>query len=122
MGKVTGVSPAVFRPDPDGISVNWLEYQATCFDDQFARMCRLFRGLRTVKPSHLVGLMQVAEIQATGTDAGRELHVEHDPIDEPPINPGHSLIKGATPDDVELLQELNLIVELREFAPLRKNP
>jgi hypothetical protein len=60
--------------------------------------------------------MNIGEIRQTGAVQRREIRAVHDPIDEPPPNPAHSLIRGVTAQDGDLLHDLALLADLRPFG------
>lgn len=111
-GQPVGVTREAFRVDDDGISTNWIEYD----NGDFSSVCLILASIRTVRKSHRVGLLTVADTIAVGQATNKAITVEHDPIDVPP-NPGHALIKGVAPTDEPVLDELALYVVIREFSP-----
>lgn len=114
-GQPSGINSDKFKVDADGISVNWLEFHNNNPDKMFADMCSLLKG-RDVKKSHRVGMIAIVDIEKIQTINGDNLFAEHDPQDGPPPNPGHSLIKGLTPDDAQARHDLSTVVEIRVFA------
>jgi hypothetical protein len=115
-GKPVSVSLDVFRVDEEGISSNWIEFEGDDFDEQFAKACLLLTTVRTVRSSHCVGILVVADVLAAGTGHRKVLNVIHDPIEAPPPNPGHALITGVAPTDKTLLYELSVITALHPFT------
>lgn len=116
-GNVADLNHDAFRVDPDGISVNWLEFEGTHPDEQFAIMCDCMSGGRDVKKSDYVALLLVADIEATESMAGVHPYVVHDPINGPRPNLGHSLIKSVDPDDELQRQELASKVKAIPVVP-----
>jgi hypothetical protein len=108
-GKPTGINTSAFRVDENGISTNWIEWNS----GDFAGACSLMSTVRTIRKSHMIGVMNVGDIEQLGASFDRSLQAHHDPITGPPPNPGHALVIGAAVADAELLQALTLIVELR---------
>jgi hypothetical protein len=71
-GEPSGVSPDVFRVDEEGISSNWIEFEkGDGFDAQFSKACLLLTLGRTVRASHRMGVLVVAEVTAVGTAANK---------------------------------------------------
>jgi hypothetical protein len=114
-GEPTGVSSDVFRVDDDGISTNWLEFQDENLEAQFATACLLLAMGRTVRATHRVGIIVVANVLAAGAAANKAVAVIHDPLEIPP-NPGHALITGLAVDDQKVFQGLAVVTELRVFT------
>jgi hypothetical protein len=115
-GEPSGVSPDVFRVDEEGISSNWIEFEkGDGFDAQFSKACLLLTFGRTVRASHRMGVLVVAQVTAVGTAANKAVAAIHDPLEEP-LNPGHALITGLAPDDAAALHALSVLVELRQFT------
>jgi hypothetical protein len=115
-GEPRGVSPDVFRVDEEGISSNWVEFEkGDGFDAQFSRACLLLALGRTVRASHRIGVLVVAEVMAVGAAANKAVAAIHDPLEEP-LNPGHALITGLRPNDKAMLHDLSVLVELRPFT------
>lgn len=61
--------------------------------------------------------MNVGDVVAVGSLLDRVVSAIHDPVEEPMVNLGHSLILGVPPDDIEFLQALALEVLPLEFGP-----
>jgi hypothetical protein len=97
-----------FTPDSDGVSVTWVQY----FDGQpaesLAKAEAIVRSTRRVRPSHRLAIINVGDIARCGRAEGVALSVEHDPIDDPPENPAHCLIKGIEADAATLREALAL--------------
>ncbi|WP_420969319.1 hypothetical protein [Bradyrhizobium sp. B120] len=110
-GAPSGVTADAFRVDADGISTNWIE-----FSGGFAQVCALFRTLRTVRKTHIVGVLAVNDVEHVGRQYKNDMKAIHDPIDDAPPNPGHALIVGAKPSDELLLRALALLVSVRNFV------
>jgi hypothetical protein len=105
------------RVHEDGISANWVEYAALgTFEEQLADTGKLLATQRCVRKNHRCGVMNVGQIKSTSAALQRPLAVVHDPIEDPPPNPAHTLIEGASLTDVELLQALSLLVTLHPFT------
>ncbi len=117
-GERNGVSYRALRVDSDGMSSNWLEFDGITPGEQFGAVCKLLRTVRTVRPSHRLGVMGVKSVLAAGKLSQLDLRVVHDPIvgPPPPENPGHALTQGATPDNEILLQTIAASIELHEFV------
>jgi hypothetical protein len=115
-GNPCGLKIDAFRVDDDGISVNWLEYERSSFDECFERTCRLFASALFLRDSHRCAIMKVDEIKQTAAARNKSVKIVHDPVDEPQPNPAHALIIGCAPNDT-LLQEFTLLVDLRRFSP-----
>jgi hypothetical protein len=112
-----GLKSDAFRVDDDGISSNWVEYTASgSFEKQLARTGKLLATQRCVRKSHACGVMNVGQIKEAGTALEKPISVVHDPIEDPPPNPGHALMKGVSPRDAELLQALALLVTVHSFS------
>lgn len=103
-GKPSGIGTDALRVDADGVSTNWIEY----YGGTFGTVCALFKTLRTVRKSHMVGVVPVKEVERIGA------HAIHDPLEGPPPNPAHALIVGANDDKV--LRALAVLFEVRQFA------
>jgi hypothetical protein len=115
-GNRGGLKPDAFRVDEDGISSNWVEFEAGSLAEGLQKVSKLLATLRCVRRSHKCGVMNVGEIQDTGLASGKTLGVIHDPVDQPMPNPGHALIQGLTQEDGELLQALTLLVDFYTFG------
>lgn len=109
-GAPSGVTEEAFRVDDDGISANWVE-----FSGGFAQVCALFNTLRTVRKSHVVGMLAVNDVEQVGNQYEKALRAIHDPIDGPKPNPGHSLVTGVKPTDEQVLRALSLLVTVQNF-------
>ena len=113
-GKVIVIGD-VFYPDPDGVSVTWVQFYKDkgSFNEQLAEVSAVIKATRGVKPSHMLALISVGAIEHCGQTHSCDLTVEHDPdpITDPRGNPAHCLIKGL-PADAEALREL-LALEAR---------
>lgn len=105
-GLPSGIGTDALRVDTDGISTNWIEYCGGTFET----VCALFGSFRTVRKSHMVGVVAVGEVERVGA------HAVHDPIEGPPANPGHALIVGVEPNDHKMLRAIAVLFELRQFA------
>jgi hypothetical protein len=115
-GQPSGVSWEVFRVDEDGISTNWIEFQGQKFDTGFAEACLLLTSTRTVRRSHMVGVLRVVDVLAAGKVGGKTANAIHDPR-EIPFNPGHALITGIAADDRAVLDGLSAVTVLHPFTP-----
>jgi hypothetical protein len=110
-GYPVAVTSEAFRVDEDGISTNWVEFEGGGLE----AACLLMAAVRTVRLSHRVGVFNVGEAIAVGQSARRTMRAIHDPIEDPPPNPGHALLTGVLPSDTDLLDQLALLVSLEPF-------
>ena len=63
-GNGVSVGAAVFRVDPDGVSVDWLEFEGNDGAEQFRLTCQRLELARTVRKTHRVGILEVRAIEA----------------------------------------------------------
>ncbi len=56
----------------------------------------------TPRQSNRVAILNVGDVENAGSAAG--VHVMEDPIDDPPPNPAHALIKEATALQSQLIR------------------
>lgn len=100
------VSGTVFRVDPDGVSVSWLEHRSHPEPRIRAVQQCITNGGRTLKPSHKLAIFNVASIKECGRLFGKQLAVTSSPI--PAWNYlCHSSIQGLTSNDDD-----NAVLEL----------
>src|ERR1700686_2615223 len=71
-GAPSGVTAEAFRVDDDGISTNWIE-----FSGGFPQVCALFKTLRTVRKTHMVGVLAVNDVENIGVQYKKCLHSIH---------------------------------------------
>jgi hypothetical protein len=94
-----------FVPDSEGVSVTWVQFFDVPKAEQLVAAFSIIRGTRRVRSSHRLAVINVGTVVSCGRRHGIDLNVEHDPIDDPPPNLAHCLIKGI-PADAHALREL----------------
>jgi len=91
----TAILESALDPDADGVSVTWLEHFGGDRQHQIAEARRHMTLRITPRQSNRVAILNVGNVEyAAGSAAG--VHVIEDPIDDPPPNPAHALIKEPT--------------------------
>ena len=89
------VTGDAFKPDLDGVSVTWLQYFQGSRNDQLKAARETIANSRTVRRNHRLAVLNIEAISSVGAASGLQLWVEHDPIEDPPPNQAHCLIKGV---------------------------
>jgi len=81
-------------------------------------MLRQLTGIHTVRASHRLASVEVADIERLGHAQGADRWVAHDPDDPAPVakpNPAHALIKGLPPNAAGLREQLALHARVTGF-------
>jgi len=87
---------ALDDPDPDGVSVTWLEHFGGDRQHQIVEVRKqIVAGGITPRGSNRIAIFNVGSVENAGSAAGA--HVVEDPIDDPPPNQAHALIKADVP-------------------------
>jgi hypothetical protein len=94
-GEPFGIKASAFAPDPDGVSVNWLEFFGGTREHNISGVRSVIK--RQCRRSHRLAILNVGEIHAIQNAAGASLTVVEDPDDRlpPDTNAAHALIKDT---------------------------
>jgi len=92
---VAVMESALDDPGPDGVSVTWMEHFGGDRRHQITEVRRQITASLTPKGSNRIAIFNVGNVETAGSAAGA--HVIEDPIDDPPQNPAHALIKADAP-------------------------
>lgn len=97
-----------FIPDGEGVSVTWVQFFDGSPSEKLAATSSIIQATRRVRPGNRLAIINVGAVVSCGRSHDVDLKVEHDPIDDPPENPAHSLIKGIPGDAYALRERLAL--------------
>jgi hypothetical protein len=93
---------ALLDPDPDGVSVTWLEHFGGDRQHQIAEVRRHVTLRIKPRQSNRLAILNVGNVENMGRATG--VHVIEDPITDPPPNPAHALIKDAAALQSQLIR------------------
>ena len=100
--NVYGFLPSAFD-DPQGCSVNWLQYFEGDRETKITRSVEMFRATRNVRPKHAFGIAAVKKIKDVCDEFGVSVKVVYLPEDS---NKSHAEIQRIPSESFELLATL----------------